>query len=192
MKILLKSLILSHLYYCVAVWGPSLDSALLERLQRMQNHTVRLCCSYFVQKYDHMSAFYHRLSWLSLPCLIQFRQLCLMYHQCHRCKCFLLEPPLFLAVLLTIQEHLLILLTFLCFTWVFRVFSVLKLHNGGIHYHPLQLIVLISHFISMWMPLDSIVAHCIDFMIFVLLYCFLCLLYCFFCLLYCFFVVVVC
>ena len=33
-------------------------------------------------------------------------------------------------------------------------FFILKLHNGGIYYHPLLLIVLISHFIRMWMPLD--------------------------------------
>ena len=35
------------------------------------------------------------------------------------------------------------------------------------------LIILINHFISMWMPLNSIVTHCIDFVmiLFVLLYC---------------------
>ena len=42
-KMLLESLVLSHLSYCVTVWGPSLGSTLLQRLQRMQNHAVRLC-----------------------------------------------------------------------------------------------------------------------------------------------------
>ena len=67
MKMLLESLVLSHLYYCVAVWGPSLGSALLQRLQRMQNRAVRLCCN--LQKYDHVSAFYHRLGWCQCPAL---------------------------------------------------------------------------------------------------------------------------
>ena len=43
-KMLLESLVLSPLSYCVVVWGPSLGSTLLQRLQRMQNCSVRLCC----------------------------------------------------------------------------------------------------------------------------------------------------
>ena len=35
MKLLLEYLVLSHLSYCVTVWGPSLRSILLQRLQRM-------------------------------------------------------------------------------------------------------------------------------------------------------------
>ena len=35
MKMLLESLALSHLSYCVTVWGPSLGSILSQRLQRM-------------------------------------------------------------------------------------------------------------------------------------------------------------
>ena len=92
MKMLLESLVLSHLSYCVTVWGPSLGSTLLQRLQRMQNCAVRLCCS--LQKYDHMSAFYHGLNWLPLPCFIQFRSLCLTYRQYHQFKCIPLEPPI--------------------------------------------------------------------------------------------------
>ena len=52
-KMLLESLVLSHLSYYVAVWDPSLASSLLQRLQRMQNCTMRLCCG--LQKYDHVS-----------------------------------------------------------------------------------------------------------------------------------------
>ena len=43
---------------------------------------------------DHVSAFYYRLSWLPLPCFIQFRSLCLMSHQYHQFKCIPLEPPI--------------------------------------------------------------------------------------------------
>ena len=53
-------------WYCLicltvyTVWGRSLGSTLLQRLQRMQNCAVRMC--YNVRKYDHG---YHRLQWLS-------------------------------------------------------------------------------------------------------------------------------
>ena len=43
MKMLLESQVLSHLSYCVTVWGPSLSSILSQRLQRMQNRAVRFC-----------------------------------------------------------------------------------------------------------------------------------------------------
>ena len=76
----------------MTVWGQSIGSTLLQRLQRMQNRAVRLC--YSLQKYDHVSAFYHRLNWLPLPCFIQFRSLCLMYRQYHQFKCIPLEPPI--------------------------------------------------------------------------------------------------
>ena len=92
MKMLLESPVLSHLSYHVAVWGPSLGSTLLQRLQRMQNRAVRLCCN--LRKYDHVSAFCHKLSWLPLPWFIQFRLLRLMYQQYHRFKCIPLEPPI--------------------------------------------------------------------------------------------------
>ena len=92
MKLLLESLVLSHLSYCVTVWGPSLRSILLLRLQRMQNHAVRLCCN--LRKYDHVSAFYHKLIWLPLPCFIRFKSLCLMYCQYHHFECIPMKPPI--------------------------------------------------------------------------------------------------
>ena len=92
---LLESLVLSHLSYCVAFLGPSLGSTLLQRLQRKQNRVVKLCCD--LQKYDHVSAFYHKWSWLPLPCFIQCRSLCLIYQQYHHFKCIPLEPPIVLG-----------------------------------------------------------------------------------------------
>ena len=91
MKMLLESLVLSHLSYWVTVWSPLLNSILLQRLQRMQNRAVRLCCN--LRKYDHISAFYHKLNWLPLPCFIQFKSLCSLYCQYHHFKCIPLEPP---------------------------------------------------------------------------------------------------
>ena len=81
----------------------------------MQNRALRLYCN--LHKYDHVSAFYYRLSWLLLPCFIQFRSLCLMCRQYHQFKCIPLEPPIY--CLLIIQEYLLVLLAFLCSTWDF-------------------------------------------------------------------------
>ena len=92
MKLLLESLVLSHLSYCVTVWGPSLRSILLQQLQRMQNHAVRLCCNLW--KYDHVLAFYYKLNWLPLPYFIRFKSLCLMYRQYRHFKCIPLEPPI--------------------------------------------------------------------------------------------------
>ena len=83
---------LSHLSYFVAVWGPSLANTLSQRLHRMQNRAVQLCCR--LTKYDHVTEFYHRLRWLPLPYFIQFKSLCLMYHQYHQFRCILLDPPI--------------------------------------------------------------------------------------------------
>ena len=57
MTMLLESLVLSHLSYCVTVWGPSLANTLSQRLQQMQNRVVWLCCG--LRKYDHVTEFYH-------------------------------------------------------------------------------------------------------------------------------------
>ena len=92
MKMLLESLVLSHLSYCVTVQGPSLANTLSQRLQQMQNHAGQLCCG--LRKYDHVNEFYHRLRWLPLPCFIQFKPLCLMYHQYHQFRCILLDLPI--------------------------------------------------------------------------------------------------
>ena len=137
MKMLLESLVLSHLSYSVVVWGPSLGSTLLQRLQRMQNRAVRLCCN--LRKYDHVSAFYHRLSWLPLPCFIQFRSLCLMYRQYHQFKCIPLEPPIVFGRTFSYSTRT---PAYFANIPMFRLsfpqrFSVLKQHSGGIYYHPL-------------------------------------------------------
>ena len=108
----------------------------------------------------------HRLNWLPLPCFIQFRSLCAMYHQYHKFKCILLKSPIIFWEILIIQEHLYILQISLCSAWVLHnVFFILKPLNDGIHCHLLWLIVLVIHFMSTWMLLHSIVTHCIDFLL---------------------------
>ena len=73
-KLLLDSLVLSHIYYALPVWGPSLNVQLLSRLKRMQNRAVRLTFS--LKKYDHVSDYYKRLHWLPLDQFIKFRSVC--------------------------------------------------------------------------------------------------------------------
>jgi len=58
----------------------------------MQHHAVTLC--YGLRKYDDVSDFYHRLRWLPLLYFIQFKSMCLMYHQFHQFKFIPLEPPI--------------------------------------------------------------------------------------------------
>ena len=99
MKMLLESLhsvVVSSILLCSGLGSlPALGSTLLQKLQRMRNCGVRLCCD--LRKYDHVSAFlliYHRLNWLPLPCFIWFRLLCLTYQQYHHFKCVPLEPSI--------------------------------------------------------------------------------------------------
>ena len=83
---------LSHIYYALPVWGPSLNVQLSSRLKRMQNRAVRLAFS--LKKYDHVSDYYKRLHWLPLNQFIKFRSVCSMYKQFHQGRCIPLEPPI--------------------------------------------------------------------------------------------------
>ena len=91
-KLLVESLVFSHLSYCLPVWGPPLTQQLLQRLERMQNRAVRLCK--YLSKFDHVSEHYRQLKWLPLRKLIQLHSVRLMYCQYHRTKCIPLMPPI--------------------------------------------------------------------------------------------------
>ena len=77
MKLLLDSLVLSHIYYTLPVWGPSLNVQLSSRLKWMQNRAVRLAFS--LKKCDHVSDYYKQLHWLPLDQFVKFRSVCSMY-----------------------------------------------------------------------------------------------------------------
>ena len=91
-KLLVESLVFSHLCYCLPVWGPPLTQQLLQRLERMQNRAIRLCKN--LSKFDHVSEYYRQLKWLPLRKLIQLHSARLMYCQYHRTKCIPLMPPI--------------------------------------------------------------------------------------------------
>jgi len=72
---------------------------------------------------------------------------------------------------------------FLCPAWVFHSdFFVSELYNGGIHCHLLWLLILIVHFLCMWMLLNSTVITALiivitaNFITLLLLFC--CIVFC--------------
>jgi len=78
--------------YALPVWGLSLYQQDLQCLQRLQNRGVRLIFS--LNKFDHVSDFYKQLQWLNFSQLIQLRLVCVMFHQYHKSKEILLQPPI--------------------------------------------------------------------------------------------------
>ena len=61
-KLLMESLVFSHLSYALPVWGPSLNQRLFQRLEHSQNRVVRLCKN--LSRFDHVSGHYRSLRWL--------------------------------------------------------------------------------------------------------------------------------
>jgi len=80
-KLLVESLVFSHLSYCLPVWGPPLSKQLLQRQ-----------CKH-LSKFGHVSEHYHQLKWLPLR-KIQLYSVRLMYCQYHHTKCIPLMPPI--------------------------------------------------------------------------------------------------
>ena len=91
LKMLMDSLVLSQ-FYALPVWGPSLGTAAMSRLQRLCNRAVRVTCG--LRKYDHVSAARYSLGWLPFDLLIQHRALAIMYRLYISDNCVQLDPPL--------------------------------------------------------------------------------------------------
>ena len=64
LKLLVESLVLSHLNYALPVWGPSLSHDLLARLVKVHNCAIRVIGG--LKKFDHVSSFRRQLNWLSV------------------------------------------------------------------------------------------------------------------------------
>ena len=94
LKLLVESLVLSHLNYALPVWGPSLAHDLLTRLVKMYNRAIRVIGG--LKKFDHVSSFRRQLNWLSIDSLIQHRCNAVMYkyYTSDRNNCILLNPPI--------------------------------------------------------------------------------------------------
>ena len=94
LKLLVESLVLSHLNYALPVWGPSLAHDLLTRLVKMHNRAIRVIGG--LRKFDHVSSFRRQLNWLSVDSLIQHRCNAVMYKYftSDHNNCILLNPPI--------------------------------------------------------------------------------------------------
>ena len=91
LKMLMDTLVFSQ-FYALPIWGPSLGTVGVSRLQRFCNRAVRVTCG--LRKYDHVSAARHSLGWLPFKQLVQYRALTLMYRHYIHNDCVQLDPPL--------------------------------------------------------------------------------------------------
>ena len=91
LKMLMDTLVLSQ-FYALPVWGPSLGTAAVSRLQRLCNRAVRVTCR--LRKYNHVSAARYNLGWLPFELLVQYRTLVLMRRHYVHDNCVQLDPPL--------------------------------------------------------------------------------------------------
>ena len=73
MKLLIESLVFSHLTYAMSAWGSSLKQHLAKRLERLQNRAV--CLLFHLHKFDHIREYYR----LPLPELIKYHSLCINF-----------------------------------------------------------------------------------------------------------------
>jgi len=92
LKLLMESLVFSHLSYALSVWGAWLNQQLRQHLECSQNRTVRLCKN--LSRLDHVSGHYRSLRWLPFQHLIQFWSVGMMYHQYHHSRGIPLSPPI--------------------------------------------------------------------------------------------------
>ena len=92
-KMLINSLVSSHLDYALPVWGSPLTQDIVSRLQRLQNWGIRIV--YSLRKCDHVSKYCNKLSWLPVHNHIRHRCLCAMHHY-HYSKDDIipLDPPI--------------------------------------------------------------------------------------------------
>ena len=94
-KLLLDALVLSHLCYCLPVWGLALSQQSLHWLERIQNWALRMTMG--LSRFDHVS---QQLDWLPVKMLIQFQSCCLMFRQYHLFLCHLWSRMV-VAILMT-------------------------------------------------------------------------------------------
>ena len=72
---IVTALVVSHIRYCVSIYATR-GQAQLDRMQKLLNFCVRVICGR--RKFDHISADYQRLGWLSAAQLMTYHRLCLI------------------------------------------------------------------------------------------------------------------
>lgn len=77
-SMLCNSLVLSHLNFCDAVYGPCITARVAGRIQKLQNSCIRLI--FGIRKYDRISYAYRQSGWLMMGDRRYLHLLCL-YHK---------------------------------------------------------------------------------------------------------------
>ncbi|RUM30450.1 MAG: hypothetical protein DSY42_04590 [Aquifex sp.] len=62
--IVVQSLVLSHINYCLSIWGTT-TSSLINKVQKLQNFAARVAVG-GIKKFDHVSPAYKELKWLKI------------------------------------------------------------------------------------------------------------------------------
>ena len=73
---LIDSLVISHVRYCIQVYG-SANSCVLSELQKVINFAARVISGR--RKYDHISDVVRQLEWLTIPELVDYNDVCLLH-----------------------------------------------------------------------------------------------------------------
>ena len=73
---LIDSLVMSHVRYCIQVYG-SANSCVLSELQKVINFAARVISGR--RKYDHISDVVRQLEWLTIPELVAYNDVCLLH-----------------------------------------------------------------------------------------------------------------
>ena len=63
-KIVVQSLVLSAINYCISIWGTT-NTTLLHRVQKLQNFAAKVAVG-GVRKYDHVTPLMKELQWLKI------------------------------------------------------------------------------------------------------------------------------
>ena len=92
LKLLMESLISSHIMYALPVWGPPLLNHQVGCLQLIQNRAVRVVFS--LKKFDHVSVPCEQLGWPNILEEIEIRNLAAFHHHCFSRQCLQLQPPI--------------------------------------------------------------------------------------------------
>ena len=92
LKLLMESLISSHIMYALPVWGPPLLNHQVGCLQLIQNRAVRVVFS--LKKFDHVSVPHEQLGWPNISEEIEIRSLAAFHHHCFSRQCLQLQPPI--------------------------------------------------------------------------------------------------
>ncbi len=75
--IVVESLVLSHISYCLIIWGTT-NSFLISKVQKLQNFATRVAVG-GIKKFNHVSPAYKELEWLKIQLKHSYDICCTMF-----------------------------------------------------------------------------------------------------------------